>query len=112
MDTDEALFRRIGERLARQRIQSGLTQQQLADQAGVGRSTVERLESGHSTQMSSFVRILRVLGLLDEFVAVFPDTGPSPMELLRHQRKERQRASSRRAADKAGKAVWRWDDES
>lgn len=109
---DEAILREIGRRLARQRIESGLTQSALASQAGVGRSTVERLEAGHSTKMSSFIRILRVLGLLEQFLGIFPKPGLSPMALLKSQRKTRKRASRKmQLSVEKPTREWTWSDD-
>lgn len=110
--TGEAILEDIGRRLARQRIDAGLTQTALARQAGVGRSTVERMEAGHSTQMSSFVRVLRVLGLLEQFIDFVPKPGPSPMALLKSQRKTRKRASrkQRLSVEKPARE-WTWSDD-
>lgn len=110
--TDEALLSEIGRRLARQRIAAGLTQSELARQAGVGRSTVERMESGHSTQMVSFIRILRVLDLLENFADLVPETGPGPMDILKNKPHERKRAYSSRGKVREDTREWTWDDES
>ncbi|MDA0681005.1 MAG: helix-turn-helix transcriptional regulator [Proteobacteria bacterium] len=110
--TDEVFLAAMGRSIARQRIDSGLTQSELAGQAGVSRSTVERLEAGRSTQTMSLVRILRVLGLLEQFGGWLPGQGPRPMELLKNKRRERQRASSRRSSADAPVRDWRWGDES
>jgi len=60
--TDDALLKLIGGRLARMRLTKNLTQQQLAEQAGLGLRTVQRLELGAAaTQLSGFVRVCRVL---------------------------------------------------
>jgi len=110
--TNAAVLAEIGPRLAHRRIESGLTQSALARQAGVGRSTVERLEAGHSTQVSSFIRILRVLGLLEQFLNIVPEPGPSPMALLKGQRKTRKRASRKRqlTVEKPTRE-WTWSDD-
>jgi len=107
MDT-EFLLHQLGERLTRRRIDLGLTQTELSQRAGVGKRTVERLEAGHSTQMSNFVRILRALDLLDEMLAIVPETGPSPMDLLKLKGKERKRAYSGRNA--TARTAWTWND--
>jgi transcriptional regulator with XRE-family HTH domain len=109
--TDHSILEEIGERLAQRRIEIGLTQANLATQAGVGRATVERLEAGRSTQMASFVRILRVLGLLEGFLGLVPEPGPGPMDLLKKRSKVRQRASTRRRTGKTREA-WTWDEDS
>ena len=110
--TDGALLEDIGHRLAQRRIDAGLTQSALARQAGVGRSTVERLEAGRSTQMVSFVRVLRVLDLLTEFVELVPEKRPGPMDLLKSKPKERKRAFSRRGAVRGDPPEWTWGSDS
>lgn len=107
--TDEALLKLIGERLARLRLGMNLTQQQLAEQAGLGLRTVQRLELGMAaTQLSGFVRICRVLGVLDRFEMLVPEPLPSPVAQLKLRGRERKRASSAKPAEPAGQ--WRWGD--
>ncbi len=110
--TDEAILHEIGRRLARRRVDMGLTQAKLARQAGVGRSTVERMEAGHSTQISSFIRVLRVLNLLQLFYDLFPKPGLHPMDLVKLQQKVPKRASSKRKTAKKPAGDWAWDDDS
>ena len=109
--TDNALLEELGRRLARRRLDLQLTQAKLAEQAGVSKRTVERMESGAAAQTLSLIRILRVLDLLHGFDQLVPETGPRPMDLLKLKGKERRRASSSRAADQPGK-VWSWGDDS
>jgi transcriptional regulator with XRE-family HTH domain len=46
----------------------GLTQAQLADRAGVSRSTLRRLEGGDGgVTLENTLRVLRALGILDSF---------------------------------------------
>ena len=55
---------RLGERFAARRIQLGLTQQLLADLAGVSRYSVQALEHGTgSVKLASVVEIADILGL-------------------------------------------------
>jgi len=107
--TPEAVLGELGRRLARRRLDLGITQADAAEQAGLGKRTVERIEAGGDTQMSSIIRLLRVLGLLEGLESLIPDTGPRPMDLLKLRGKERRRASSRRAAKPNDE--WRWGDE-
>ena len=109
--SDQAVLNAMGERLAQQRIDSGLTQAELARQAGVGRSTVERMEAGHSTQMSSFIRVLRVLNLLEPFSRLFPKPVLSPIQLVEGRRKVRRRVSSKRGPAEESAGDWVWDDD-
>lgn len=106
--TDDTILAEIGERLARRRLALGLTQAALARQAGVGKRTLERIEAGASAQLSSLIRILRVLDLLPSLERAIPEAGPTPMELLQRGGKPRQRASGSRRAEEAAGKPWTW----
>ena len=92
----EAVLAELGQRLARRRLDVGLTQAQAATEAGIGKRTVERVEAGGDTQLVTLIRLLRVLDLTDELNRLVPEPGPRPMDLLKLRGKERKRASSRR----------------
>lgn len=109
--TDDAILSETGRRIARYRIEQQLTQAALAEQAGVSKRTVERLEGGASVQMSTFIRILRVLDLLPELDRLMPFPGPGPMELLKLKGRERQRVSSKQRVNDSGD-TWSWGDDS
>ena len=96
------------------RLARDLTQAQLAREAGVGKRTLERMEAGASASMTSFIRVLRALGLLDRLGLLLPSPEPTPMELLRRQGKQPQRASGSRAepAEPGSEEPWTWGDES
>ena len=106
--TDEAVLSELGGRLAQVRLERNLTQAQLAEQAGVSKRTVERLESGSvATQLSGFIRVCRVLDLVERFDLLVPAPVPSPIEQLKLRGRKRQRASARRPA-KVSSKKWRW----
>ena len=107
--TDDTILSEIGARITRRRLDRQLTQADLAEQAGIAKRTLERIEAGASAQMSSMIRLFRVLDLLPGLDNLVPETGPSPMDLLRRKGKIRQRASSVRHA-KESDAAWTWDD--
>jgi putative transcriptional regulator len=110
--TDKVVLRELGERLARTRLERNLSQQSLADEAGVSKRTVERLEAGEGVKSSSLVRVLRALGLLEALDRLVPEPLPSPIERLALQGRRRRRAGSPRS-DRQGDppAPWRWGDE-
>lgn len=105
---DDAILAETGRRIARCRIDRQLTQADVAEQAGVAKRTVERIEAGASAQLATVIRILRVLDLLPGLEQLIPAPGPSPMDLLRLKGKVRQRASSGRQPDRANKK-WSWE---
>ena len=108
---DDAILAELGERLARRRLDLQLTQADAAEQAGIAKRTLERIEAGHSAQMSSMIRIVRVLDLLPGLESLIPEAGPRPMDLLKRKGKVRQRASKRRRPEQSDKP-WSWGDES
>jgi transcriptional regulator with XRE-family HTH domain len=108
---DEAVLRELGERLTRIRLERNFTQATLAEQAGVSKRTVERLEAGEvATQLSGFLRVCRVLGLLERFDALVPEPLPSPMAQLKLQGRKRRRASGKKVGAPPPKK-WTWGDE-
>jgi len=113
--SDDAILAEIGSRVARRRLDLQLTQAAVAEQAGIAKRTVERIESGASAQVASLVRLLRVLDLLSSLDLMVPEHVSRPMDLLRRKGRQRQRASSRgqsTASDTNQPAKpWRWGDE-
>jgi DNA-binding XRE family transcriptional regulator len=57
--------KRLGERIKRLRQQRGVSQEQLAEEAGVGRITLSRIETGHeqSPRFDTLERIAKALGV-------------------------------------------------
>ena len=105
--SDEALLQELGQRIARLRLDRNLTQAQLADQAGISKRTLERLEAGAAaTQLSLFLRVLRQLDLLERLELLIPEPQPSPLALLKLQQSGRKRASRRRVAAPASSWTW------
>ncbi len=108
---DEAILIELGGRLAKERLERNLTQSQLAAQAGVSKNTVQRLEAGSvATQLSGFIRVCRVLDLVERFDLLVPELVPSPIEKLKLRGRKRLRASARRKA-KVSSKKWQWGDE-
>lgn len=108
--TDQALLRELGSRLASTRVSQNLTQAALAEQAGLSKRTVERLESGEvATQLSGFIRVCRGLGLLERFETLVPEPRVSPIAQLKMQGRKRQRASGKKSASVAPKK-WTWGE--
>lgn len=87
----------LGRRLEQQRLARNVTQQELADAAGVGRATLQRLERGRSVQATSLVRVLRALDLLAGLDALVPESLVSPIAELERERRRLRRASRPRA---------------
>lgn len=107
--TDDAVLAELGARIAGRRVELQLTQAAVAEQAGIAKRTLERMEAGQTSQLSTLVRVLRVLGATSGLESLIPESGPRPMDLLKRKGKVRQRASGKRAAQTTAKP-WHWDE--
>jgi transcriptional regulator with XRE-family HTH domain len=110
--SDDAVMKELGRRLAQLRVDSNYTQEYLAEQAGVGKRTLERLEKGMQVQTASLVRVLRGLGQLDVLEGLLPAADIRPMDLLRLKKNRRQRARTSSIYEiENPPAAWVWEDE-
>jgi transcriptional regulator with XRE-family HTH domain len=111
--SDMAVLQELGQRAERRRIDAGLTQAQLAEEAGISKRTVERIEAGHSTDFVMLLRVLRVLKLVEALDQLVPDLPQSPLTLLKGRGRARKRVGHPRrpamgtAASKPA-APWKW----
>jgi transcriptional regulator with XRE-family HTH domain len=112
--TDAAVLQELGTRLERRRIDANLTQAELADQAGISKRTLERIEAGRSTDLIMLIRTLRVLQLFDGLENLIPDLPQSPIALLKRRGHERKRVGRRKAsehsADRTPPRPWKWGE--
>ena len=112
--TDEAILVELGQRVARQRVEAGLTQAQLAREAGVSKRTLERVEAGVGSELITLIRLLKVLKLSDSLNLFVPELPPSPIAQLRFKGRQRQRVgSSRRGTSKSPISTgpeWKWKE--
>lgn len=77
-------LRKLGDDLRTWRKLRQLTAEEVADRAGVGRSTVLRLESGDGSTLENLLRVARALGVLDELTNAL-DPYATDVERLRAQ---------------------------
>lgn len=69
---------------------------------------MQRLESGEAaTQLSGFVGVCRVLGLVVRLDALLPEPAASPLQQLKPQGRRRKRASGKRIPT-AKSGEWSW----
>lgn len=93
------------------RLERNLTQVQLAEEAGVSKSTLQRIESGEvATQLAGLLRVCRALDLLGRFEMLLPEAVPGPMARLKRRGRERQRATRKSAV--TGPKKWTWGETS
>lgn len=112
---EATVLQALGTRLERHRIEAGLTQAALAEQAGISKRTLERTEAGLGCELTTLIRLLRILKLSEGFDTLIPELPPSPMAQLKLQGRQRQRVVHSRkktalaaAAKSPPKKTWTW----
>ncbi|WP_187696277.1 helix-turn-helix domain-containing protein [Xanthovirga aplysinae] len=105
--SDKGIIKEIGERLRKARLIKDLSQQEIANRTGLNRSTISEIERGAPTSMLSFIAILRGLEELESLESLLPTTkGPSPIQMLKLEKKKRQRASRSNPTKEEGGVEW------
>ena len=104
-----ALLSDLGQQIEAYRISRNLKQAELAEMAGISRSTLARLEAGKGGTMDSFARIMRALGIEDRLLNLVPDAKLSPLDPRSATGKARQRV--RKPSKERSTEVWNWGDE-
>lgn len=98
--SDTALAQTIGAFIKHQRLAQNLTQQQVANDAGINRSTLVLLEKGGTVTISTLLQVLRVLDLLYIMDGFKVREEISPIELAKLEQQKRHRASGKKEKDK------------
>lgn len=101
----EALAEALGERLKQARLNSDLTQTEVASLAGVSRKTVLNAEKGR-VQLEALIAILAALDLTSHLDNFLPEQPLSPIQLAKRQGRQRQRASGQRKSSSNGDPQW------
>ncbi|MDZ7807127.1 MAG: helix-turn-helix transcriptional regulator [Gracilimonas sp.] len=97
--SDQAVIKQLGEFVKHHRLQQNKTQQTLAKEAGISRSTLSLLERGETVTLNTFIQVLRVLGLLERLNSFQVEETVSPIELAKKEQQKRKRASGSKKAD-------------
>jgi transcriptional regulator with XRE-family HTH domain len=92
---DDALQSVIGRFIQETRLQQNKNQQQVADAAGINRSTLSQIENGSGGTILSLIQILRVLDQLNFLDYFQVQTKLSPIQLAKLEQKQRRRARNK-----------------
>jgi len=90
--TDSAIMQLMGSFIKEKRLQQNKTQQQIADAAGVDRTTLLKMENGSGGNMLSFIQIIRAIGELPVFTNFEIKEEISPLLLAKMMQQKKQRA--------------------
>jgi len=92
--TPSEISKILGERLKTQRLTLNLTQAALAEKAGIGVSTVARIESGQGGTLDNVIRLAIALGMINHFSELF-DIKPTNIKDIIAKQNPRLRASNK-----------------
>ncbi|GAA0886523.1 hypothetical protein GCM10009120_51220 [Sphingobacterium siyangense subsp. cladoniae] len=91
--SDAAILKEVGEFVKAKRIDHNLTQDDVAEQAAISRSTLSLLERGENIALANLLKVLRVLDALYVFEQFKLTEQISPIQLAKEDEKKRKRAS-------------------
>lgn len=89
--TDKAILMELGNRIRHKRIQKRFTQKDLAQRAGINVYTLQKMEQGHSYNLTTLIQVLRALNELDQLEQFLPQVEISPIDLLNSDEKTKKR---------------------
>jgi transcriptional regulator with XRE-family HTH domain len=104
--SDSSLAKQIGTFIRHHRMEQNKTQDQLAKEAGISRSTLSLLERGETVTVATLIQVLRVLNQLTIMDAFVVREKISPLALAKLQKKKRQRASGKTILKKEQSEGW------
>ena len=86
------LVRLLGLRFKDYRMRCNLIQKEVAEQSGIGLTTIHKFENGtaNNLSLSTFILLLRVVGQVNALDDVLPELPESPY-LVRREEKKAQR---------------------
>lgn len=97
--SDSAIEAEIGARLKALRLRRNLTQQALADSAGLSVTAIKGIESGRG-RLATLIAVLRELSALDQLEHFIPEITVSPLQLAGRKGARRERATGSRGSRK------------
>jgi transcriptional regulator with XRE-family HTH domain len=95
--SDPAILQELGTFIRHNRLQQNRTQHEVAESAGVNRSTLVQIEKGKGGTMLSLIQLLRALQLLDHLHPFKVVHQLSPLQLAKLEHTKRQRAGRKQS---------------
>jgi transcriptional regulator with XRE-family HTH domain len=99
--SDRAVNGMLGSFVRQSRMRQNKTQDQLAREAGIARSTLSLFEKGENSSLMVFIHLLRTLDLLyllDEFQAR-EQLGPLQLAKLQHSQRKRVKPGTKKITE-------------
>jgi transcriptional regulator with XRE-family HTH domain len=93
--SDKALVEHIGAFIKHYRLEQNKTQEKLANEAGISRSTLSLMERGETVTLATLIQVLRVLDLLQILDSFNIEESVSPLAMAKLAKGKRKRASGK-----------------
>lgn len=83
------LVRLLGSRFKEYRMRCNLTQKEVAEQSGIGLTTIHKFENGTAGNVSlaTFILLLKVVGQINALNDLLPELPESPYLIRKNERK-------------------------
>lgn len=83
------LVRLLGSRFKEYRMRCNLTQKEVAEQSGIGLTTIYKFENGTAgnVSLSTFILLLKVVGQINALDDLLPELPESPYLMRKNERK-------------------------
>lgn len=107
--TSDRIEAALCRRLEAIRLSRNVTQEQLAQEAGVSLRTIGRLEKGIGVSLDTFIRVMSALRIQRNLEILLPDPAVRPMERIGIGAEQRKRARPAPVSDEP--PGWTWGDE-
>ncbi len=104
--SDSAILKVMGTFIKHHRLDQNKSQSQLAEEAGINRSTLSEFENGQRSNTITLIQLLRVLDKLYMFETFQVQNQLSPIQLAKLEQKKRKRASKIINTGKQPKSDW------
>lgn len=95
--SDDALTKQVGVFIKHHRLEQNKTQDKVAEDAGISRSTLSLLERGEAVTLPTLIQVLRVLDQLQVMEAFEIQKSISPLALAKAEKGKRKRARNTKA---------------
>ncbi len=104
--SDNGIVANMGSFIKHHRLEQNKTQRQLAEEAGINRTTLVEFEKGTGSNIITLIQLLRALNLLHVLEKFKVDTQVSPIQLAEMEQAKRKRASRSKTIRNKNKSDW------
>ena len=106
LKSDLAWLADMGAFLKQSRLERNRSQGEVAEAAGINRTTLSALENGQGGSLGTFIQVLRALDLMDTLTVFQKKPTFSPIQMSKLQGKMPKRASKRTALNPKNESTW------